>query len=67
MSVLAWGVGVAGAPALVPDPATFGAAAQPKAENDEAQNRYQTPMHKNSLAHRVACGERPFGLKVSTA
>jgi hypothetical protein len=62
MSALARDVGVAGARALVPDPAAFGAAAQPKAEHDEAKNRGETPMHKNSLAHRGACGESTLEL-----
>jgi hypothetical protein len=52
MKALAWDFGVAGTRALVPQPAAFAAAAQRKAEHDEAQNRGDTLMHAHSLAHR---------------
>src|SRR6185437_15232920 len=58
---LAWDAGTAGVPALVPEPAAFGAAAEAKPGNDEADNSRDT--HGFSLAHgghRGESGRRNF-------
>ena len=44
---------MAGARALLPDPAAFGAAAEAEAKDDQAQNRGDALMHGASLAHRA--------------
>ena len=49
---LAWDVGMAGAPAFVPEPAAFGAGAQAQAQQRETQNCNEALAHGGTLAHR---------------
>ena len=54
------GVGVAGASALVPQPAAFAAAAERKADDEQAQNGGKARGHGTSLAHRRRAREWRF-------
>ena len=48
---------MAGAPALVPQPAAFGAAAQAYGQQSEAQDGDEALMHNQSLTQRASGGE----------
>ena len=51
VGALARGVGVARARALVPQPAAFGAAAEPEADDEQADNCGKARGHHESVAH----------------